>query len=256
MPESDAPVTEAQGDKATDSGKTPAADGEQKTTQVDNQASQSPTPSGQVEADSTTSPITTPNVEYVKHPLQNEWQLWFWKNIPNGTWEDGLLRVAKFKTVEDFWSLYHHIETASRLSHGSDYSLFKDDIQPMWEDERNREGGRWLFTIPKMFKPSDGESAKLKHGELIESMWLEVLLCLIGEAFGDHSDQICGAVLNIRPKQDKIAIWTSNCKDRTAVNEIGKLLKERTKFHDFITYESHKETATKKSSTAKFMMKL
>jgi len=29
------------------------------------------------------------------------------------------------------------------------------------------------------------------------------LLCLIGEAF-DHSDQICGAVVNIRAKSNKI----------------------------------------------------
>jgi len=29
------------------------------------------------------------------------------------------------------------------------------------------------------------------------------LLCLIGEAF-DHSDQICGAVINIRGKSNKI----------------------------------------------------
>lgn len=29
------------------------------------------------------------------------------------------------------------------------------------------------------------------------------LLCLIGEAF-DHSDQICGAVVNIRGKSNKI----------------------------------------------------
>ena len=28
-------------------------------------------------------------------------------------------------TVEDFWSLYNHIEVASKLPPGADYSLFK-----------------------------------------------------------------------------------------------------------------------------------
>ena len=30
---------------------------------------------------------------------------------------------------------------------------------------------------------------------------------MIGEQF-DHGDEICGAVVNVRPKQEKIAIWT------------------------------------------------
>ena len=40
------------------------------------------------------------------------------------------------KQVEDFWALYNHIELASRLAAGCDYSLFKEGIKPMWEDER------------------------------------------------------------------------------------------------------------------------
>lgn len=36
------------------------------------------------------------------------------------------------------------------------------------------------------------------------------LLCLIGEAFDDHSEDICGAVVNVRPKGDKIGIWTAD----------------------------------------------
>ena len=38
--------------------------------------------------------------------------------------------------VEDFWALYNHIELASRLAAGCDYSLFKEGVKPMWEDER------------------------------------------------------------------------------------------------------------------------
>lgn len=79
----------------------------------------------------------------------------------------------------------------------------------MWEDDRNRQGGRWLFMLNK------------KPPKAIDEMWLEILLCLVGEAFGDESDQICGAVINVRPRMDKIAVWTSNCKDEKAVASIG-----------------------------------
>lgn len=47
------------------------------------------------------------------------------------------------------------------------------------------------------------------------------LLCLVGEAFDDHSDQVCGAVVNIRTKGDKLAVWTADYENREAVTHIG-----------------------------------
>ena len=181
----------------------------------------------------------------VKHPLQNNWRLWYWKHMPGHDWKTSLLKVAKFNTVEDFWALYNHIESASNLLSGSDYCLFKDDIEPMWEDNANRKGGRWLFTLLK--QPGT------KYNVTIDDLWTEVLLCLIGEAFGEYSTHINGAVLNIRPKMDKVAVWTTDFKDRKAVMHIGEVLKQRTGFSGTIAYESHQDTAQKQSSTAKAM---
>lgn len=42
---------------------------------------------------------------------------------------------------------------------------------------------------------------------------------MIGEQF-DHGDEICGAVVNVRGKQDKIALWTKN-----AANEAAQVIK-------------------------------
>ena len=47
------------------------------------------------------------------------------------------------------------------------------------------------------------------------------LLCLIGEAFGEDSDQVCGAVINIRPKGDKLAVWTQFADKQESVMHIG-----------------------------------
>lgn len=55
--------------------------------------------------------------------------------------------VSKFSTVEDFWSLFTHIKQPSEVRMGSDYSLFKEDIRPMWEDKANKEGGIWRVTL-------------------------------------------------------------------------------------------------------------
>lgn len=170
------------------------------------------------------------------------------------TWEQNLLKVAKFQSVEDFWALYHHVEIASNLQPGSDYNLFKNDIKPMWEDPANFNGGRWLFTIQKSTQKEQGKTQS--YAKTLDAMWLEVVLCLIGEAFEKYSDQICGAVLNVRPKLDKIAVWTSDSKDMEANKFIGQVLKKRTGFSDRIVYESHADTAQKKSPSAKFLLSL
>lgn len=44
-------------------------------------------------------------------------------------------------------------------------------------------------------------------------MWLHGVLGCIGEQF-DDGEEICGIVVNVRPKQDRISVWT-----KTAANE-------------------------------------
>lgn len=40
----------------------------------------------------------------VKHPLQNCWALWYFKNDRSRDWNENLKLVAKFQFVEDFWA--------------------------------------------------------------------------------------------------------------------------------------------------------
>ena len=51
----------------------------------------------------------------IKHPLQNAWTLWFFKNDKARTWEENQRPIITVTTIEDFWSLYNYIEVASRL---------------------------------------------------------------------------------------------------------------------------------------------
>ncbi|XP_039952467.1 eukaryotic translation initiation factor 4E1-like [Bactrocera tryoni] len=132
-----------------------------------------------------------------KHPLQNTWTLWYLENDRSKSWEDMQNEITSFDTVEDFWSLYNHIKPPSDIKLGSDYSLFKKGIRPMWEDAGNKQVGRWVITLNKTSKAD------------LDNLWLDVLLCLIGEAF-ENSDVVCGAVVNIRGKNNKISIWTAN----------------------------------------------
>ena len=47
------------------------------------------------------------------------------------------------------------------------------------------------------------------------------LLCLIGEAFEEVSDYICGATINIRNKGDKLGVWTRDARHQESNVKIG-----------------------------------
>lgn len=100
----------------------------------------------------------------VKHPLQDQWTLWYLENDRTKTWEDMQNKVTTFNTVEDFWSLHSHILEPSTLGDLNDYSLFKGNIRPMWEDRANKYGGRWVLTISKQSRRSD-----------VDDMWLDTV---------------------------------------------------------------------------------
>uniref|UniRef100_A0A8C5KS48 Eukaryotic translation initiation factor 4E n=1 Tax=Jaculus jaculus TaxID=51337 RepID=A0A8C5KS48_JACJA len=143
----------------------------------------------------------------------------FFKNDKSKTWQANLRLISKFDTVEDFWTLYNHVQLSSNLMPGCDYSLFKDGIEPIDLDR----------------------------------LWLETLLCLIGESFDDHSDDVCGAVVSVRAKGDKTAIWTTECEHREAVTHTGRAYMERLGLPPKIVigYQSHADTGTKSGSTTK-----
>lgn len=152
----------------------------------------------------------------IKHPLQNAWTLWFFKNDKSRSWEDNQRPIITVTTVEDFWSLYNHIEVASRLPPGSDYSLFKEGIFPDWEDPRNAPGGRWMVNVDRK-----------QRAEYLDTYWLEILFFLIGEHADQHAHQVNGAVVNVRGKGDKLAVWLADASQPDSILRIGKMIKER-----------------------------
>ncbi|KAM3717072.1 Eukaryotic translation initiation factor [Dirofilaria immitis] len=177
-----------------------------------------------------------------RHPLQCRWALWYLKADRNKDWEDCLKQVAVFDTVEDFWALYNHIQTASGLNWGSDYYLFKEGIKPMWEDENNVKGGRWLVVVDKQ-----------KRTQLLDHYWLELLMAIIGEQFEEHGEHICGAVVNVRQKGDKVSLWTRDSLKDDVNLRIGQILKAKLEIPDSepIRYEVHKDSSVRTGSMVK-----
>jgi len=188
---------------------------------------------------------TLPPELLVKHQLENPWTLWYYENDKSRSWEQNQVEIITVNTVEDFWSTYNYIETASNLKHGTDYSLFKQGVKPMWEDPKNRQGGRWLISLDR--------ADKARRGVQLDGYWLDVMLLMIGEGFGESGDTVCGAVVNIRNKGDKIAIWTGDAKRAEEVCKIGQRLKDVLQMNPKLTigYQAHSDTMNKSGSIAK-----
>jgi translation initiation factor 4E len=98
-------------------------------------------------------------------------------------------------TVEEFWKVYVHLKRPSTLPVVSDYHFFKEGIRPVWEDEENCKGGKWVI--------------RLKKG-VCDRYWEELLMAMIGDQFNEASDEVCGAVLSVRSGEDVLAVWTKN----------------------------------------------
>lgn len=126
-------------------------------------------------------------------------------------YEAGLTVVGEFSTVEEFCRYFNWLKPPSNLERNSNYHLFKSGIKPMWEDEANANGGKWVLTMKN-------------NPALLDRCWNWLAMALVGEELEDGLDLICGAVVSLRSKVDRIQVWTRGKDDVEKLNGIGKKL--------------------------------
>ena len=112
----------------------------------------------------------------------------------------------------------------------------------MWEDPRNVNGGRWVITLDR--------KKRLTH---LDNVWLEIQMLLIGNVLFQHGNIVNGAVVSIRNKVDRVAIWIGNSQDEEAIKAVGKAIKAQLSMSDSynIAFVSHEMTKNQSGSTIK-----
>ena len=158
----------------------------------------------------------------VKHPLYNKWTLWFDNPGHKGSssakerresWGANLHRVVDITSVEEFWGLYNNIVPPSTLPQSANYYLFKDGIQPAWEDPANGNGGKWSIQLPRE-----------KHRSQIDKLWLYTMLSAIGEMLETPSPEsklptsreeelVTGVILQARSNYFRFSVWPRRADD-------------------------------------------
>ncbi|KAF9531986.1 eukaryotic translation initiation factor 4E class I [Crepidotus variabilis] len=187
----------------------------------------------QGQADAIRTVFSDPTNFNVKHPLYSPWTLWFdspatkGRNMPQTPisafpqtpmpqtpgvnaaaqgWMEDIKRVISFDSVEEFWGLYNNIIPPSALPQKANYYLFKEGIIPAWEDDANKNGGKWSIQLPKD-----------KNRAHVDRMWLYTMLAAIGETFDPtHTSTesttaqslITGVIVSTRPQFYRLSIWT------------------------------------------------
>ncbi|KAI0702520.1 eukaryotic translation initiation factor 4E class I [Cytidiella melzeri] len=186
----------------------------------------------------------------VKHPLFSPWTLWFdspatkGRNLPQTPmasfpqtplpqtpgglggaaqgWMEDIKRVISFDSVEEFWGLYNNIVAPSQLPQKANYYLFKEGIIPAWEDDANKNGGKWSIQLPRD-----------KNRGHIDKMWLYTMLAAIGETCDPllaeegsslpPQSLITGVIVSVRPQFYRLSIWTRTAPSGNGTPEDDKL---------------------------------
>lgn len=105
-----------------------------------------------------------------------EWSLWYYEKEGDRTWEQCFHEVAACKSIEEFWILVNSIKLPTEINDGCNYALFRSGVRPMWEDEHNQKGGRWMITLERRV-----------DNEEINQLWMDILLLLIeGKIISKH----------------------------------------------------------------------
>ena len=173
-----------------------------------------------------------------QYPLSTTWKLYDHEKSGSDDYDKSTRYIGSFNDAITFWQYFNNIPTPSKLFYqintGKPYyqlkdskreissiSLFRNDIQPKWEDPVNKLGGE--ISIKKFYKR---QTTPIKY---LDTLWESLVLNCIGENF-QYSEEITGirvvdSSVNNKPLY-RIELWFSNLEHSEEIEyNIRKVLK-------------------------------
>jgi hypothetical protein len=148
------------------------------------------------------------------HALQDEWHFYLHLHNNNDWTINSYINMISFDTVED--AILLNDEINYDLIKKTMIFFMKKDIQPMWEDKHNKNGGCFSFKVSN------------KH---IESVWSNVFYNVIGKSISKNNDVYDGINgITLSPKKNFciLKLWMKDCsiKDPSVFIDIDGFSKE------------------------------
>jgi hypothetical protein len=158
-------------------------------------------------------PTPSPDSNSIKdvsslHELSDAWILW--AHLPHDTdWSlKSYMKIYEFNTVEQAITITETLPPV--LVTNCMLFLMRKGINPIWEDERNRNGGCFSYKIPNKDVPD---------------AWKQLSYSLVGETMSDNNKllpHINGITISPKKNFCIIKVWLANCsfQDAAVIREV------------------------------------
>jgi hypothetical protein len=144
----------------------------------------------------------------ILHDLSDGWILW--AHLPHDTdWSlKSYMKIYEFNTVEQAITISETLPPV--LVTNCMLFLMRKGINPIWEDERNRNGGCFSYKIPNKDVPD---------------AWKQLSYSLVGETMSDNKKllpHINGITISPKKNFCIIKVWLANCsfQDAAVIREV------------------------------------
>jgi hypothetical protein len=157
------------------------------------------------------------------HKLKNKWTMWM--HLPHDTdWSiNSYKKILTVETVEHTLALL--VTLPDVLVKNCMLFFMKEGIKPIWEDEKNKNGGCFSFKI---------------SNKNVYDVWTELSYLLVGETISKNDafvNNITGITISPKKNFCIIKIWMSNCEEQNPfliTNELNGLTLQGCIFKPFI----------------------
>lgn len=116
--------------------------------------------------------------------------------------------VFRMDCISSFWKVFNNIPEPTRMCAGTLY-LFRDGINPKWEDLRNRDGG----IVRAKVRP-----------QVVDDAWLHLLCRTVGESWSRSvRNSVNGIALKVRAAAFMLEVWVTE-QTSELMSDISELL--------------------------------
>lgn len=150
------------------------------------------------------------------NPLNNYWTLWI--HLPHDTnWNiDSYKKICSFRYLEQAIALINQIEES--LVVNCMLFIMREDIKPIWEDEKNKNGSCISYKI---------------NNRLVYNIWRQMSIFMVSETLLDnieHQTAINGITVSPKKNFCIVKLWFNNNIDEKTCISVNKGITELSNF--------------------------
>ena len=150
------------------------------------------------------------------NPLNNYWTLWI--HLPHDTnWNiDSYKKICSFRYLEQAIALINQIQ--ENLVVNCMLFIMREDIKPIWEDEKNKNGSCISYKI---------------NNRLVYNIWRQMSIFMVSETLLDnveHQSAINGITVSPKKNFCIVKLWFNNNIDEKTSISVNKGITELSNF--------------------------